>query len=222
MNLVVPAICSLIGTTALVWLVADAPAQVVGPNVNVSRMNTDQTEPAIAIDPTNPNRLFIASNLEGNGLFAAFSVNGGASWSYTSGDGRIADGNDTLPLACCEPSATCDLFGNLYLVYLKTSAPAGIVVLLSTNFGQGFRLLATLGSGHSVDQPTVAANCRISPSNLAVWVTYQDSSLAGYPVVAQGASVTGLGSVGAFRAAQAIPSSMDGNFGDIAVGPNGQ
>ncbi|HEU0010578.1 MAG TPA: sialidase family protein [Verrucomicrobiae bacterium] len=222
MNFVSPSICSLIGASALAWLVADARAQVVGSNVNVSRMNTDQTEPAIAIDPTNPNRLFIASNLEGNGLFAAFSVNGGASWSYTSGDGRIADGNDTLPLACCEPSATCDLFGNLYLVYLKTSAPAGIVVLLSTNFGQGFRLLATLGSGHSVDQPTVAANCRISPSNRAVWVTYQDSSLAGYPVVAQGASVTGLGSVGAFRAAQAIPSSMDGNFGDIAVGPNGQ
>lgn len=222
MNFVSPVICSLVGASLLAWLVADARAQVVGPNVNVSRMNTDQTEPAIAIDPTNPNRLFIASNLEGNGLLAAFSVNGGASWSYTSGDGRIADGNDTLPLACCEPSATCDMFGNLYLVYLKTSAPAGIVILLSTNFGQSFRLLTTLGSGHSVDQPTIAANCRASPSNRAVWVTYQDSSLSGYPVVAQGAAVTGLGSVGAFRAAQAIPNSADGNFGDIAVGPNGQ
>ena len=222
MNLVSPAVCSFIGTSALAWLVAEASAQMVGPNVNVSRMTTDQTEATVAIDATNPNRLFVASNLEGNGLFAAFSVNGGASWSYTSGDGRIADGNDTLPPACCEPSATCDVFGNLYLVYLKTSAPAGIVVLLSTNFGQSFRLLTILGSGHSVDQPTIAANCRASPSNRAVWVTYQDSSLPGYPVVAQGANATGLGSVGAFRATQAIPNSTDGNFGDIAVGPSGQ
>lgn|GEM_PF-967881 len=222
MNFVSPAIGSLIGTTALIWLAADGQSQMVGPNLNVSRMNADQTEPAIAIDVTNPNRLFIASNLEGSGLFAAFSVNGGSSWSYTSGDGKIADGNDGLPLACCLPSATCDVFGNLYLVYLKTRAPSGIIVLLSTDFGQSFRLVATLGSGHSVDQPTVAANGRATPSNRAVWVTYQDSSLTGYPVVAQGAAVTGLGSVGAFSAVQAIPNSTDGNFGDIAVGPSGQ
>lgn len=222
MNLVSPAICSLLGASALVWLVAEASAQTVGPNVNVSRMNTDQTEPAIAIDATNPNRLFVASNLEGHGLFASFSTNGGASWSYTGGDGRIADGNDTLPLACCEPSATCDAFGNLYLAYLKTTTPAGIVVLLSTNFGQSFRLQTILGFGDNVDQPTIAANCRATPSNRAVWVTYQDSSLPGYPVVAQGASVSGLGSVAAFRAPQPIPNSIDGNFGDIAVGPGGQ
>lgn len=222
MNFVSRAICSFVGTSALAWLVAKVSAQTVGPNVNVSRMNTDQTEPAIAIDATNPNRLFIASNLEGQGLFASYSVNGGASWSYTGGDGKIADGNDSLPLACCEPSTTCDVFGNLYLAYLKTASPAGIVVLLSTNFGQSFRLQTILAFGHNVDQPTIAANCRATPSNRAVWITYQDSSMPGYPVVVQGASVTGLGSVGTFRVPQTISNSMDGNFGDIAVGPTGQ
>src|SRR5438093_12569629 len=35
MNLVSPAVCSFIGTSALAWLVAEASAQMVGPNVNV-------------------------------------------------------------------------------------------------------------------------------------------------------------------------------------------
>ena len=37
-------------------------------------------------------------------------------------------------------------------------------------------------------------------------------------MVARGAAVTGLGTVGAFGAQQAIPTAS-GSFGDIAVGP---
>src|SRR5438309_486818 len=45
----------------------------------------------------------------------------------------------------------------------------------------------------------------------------------GSACVAQGASVTGVGQVGAFGAAE-VPSSGDktGDYGDVAIGPNGQ
>src|SRR5437867_2932218 len=90
---------------ALCFLAHAADAQIVGPNINVTRLPADQTEPAVAIDPTNPNRLFVAANTVGNGIFAAYSTNAGATWSYTDPtDGTIADGGDGFPLACCDSS----------------------------------------------------------------------------------------------------------------------
>ena len=37
----------------------------VGPNVNINRQSGYQAEEAIAIDPTNPNRIFFAGNIPG-------------------------------------------------------------------------------------------------------------------------------------------------------------
>src|SRR5437764_8896023 len=132
---------------ALCLLANAADAQFVGPNVNITRLPTDQTEPAIAIDPTNPNRLFVAANTEGNGIFAAYSTNAGATWSYTDPtDGTIADGGDSFPEACCDSSlsASCDSFGNIFLVYLNIDF--GVVSLVSTNGGRNFALVATLAT----------------------------------------------------------------------------
>ncbi len=109
-----------------------AATLVVGTNVNTSRLTNNQSEAAIAMDPTNPNRLFVFSNTEGNGLFAAYSTNAGASWRYTDpSDGTIADGGDSLPAACCDPSATWDRFGNLFISYVNANLNA-VVVLIST------------------------------------------------------------------------------------------
>jgi len=210
---------------ALCLLTNAADAQIVGPNVNITRLPTDQTEPAIAIDPTNPNRLFVAANTEGNGIFAAYSTNAGATWSYTDPtDGTIADGGDSFPLACCDSSlsASCDSFGNIFLVYLKNTSPAGIISLVSTNGGRSFALVATFASRHDIDQPTITTACSSGGTTGSVWVTYKDFSLSGTPVVVQGATVSGLGVVGAFSAARALPGSANASFSDIAVGPTGQ
>ena len=87
---------------------------LAGPNVNASRLRANQTEAAIAINPTNPKNLFVLSNTEPAtatgplaGLFAAFSLDSGATWTYVDPtDGIIADGTpgDPLPAACCDPS----------------------------------------------------------------------------------------------------------------------
>src|SRR6266446_6768900 len=113
--------------------VSAAPLLMVGTNVNTSRLTNNQSEAAIAMDPTNPDRVFVFSNMEGSGLFAAYSTNAGASWSYTDpSDGTIADGGDSLPAACCDPSATWDRFGNLFISYVNANLNA-VVVLISTN-----------------------------------------------------------------------------------------
>ncbi len=51
-----------------------------------------------------------------------------------------------------------------------------------------------------------------------MWVSYflEDH------IVAAGARVVGLGGVGEFTSIQEAPRSTNGNFGDIAIGPNGE
>src|SRR5947207_9833831 len=80
----------------------------VGPNVNVNRQSGYQAEEAIAIDPTNPNRMFAWSNDLNNRNSAAFTTNGGASWTsrFTGSDGWPTLGGD--------PTCSFDAFGNLY------------------------------------------------------------------------------------------------------------
>src|SRR6516162_8517153 len=86
------------------------------PNVNISRMPGNQAEGAIAIDKADPSKLFAVSNIDvGDGLVAATSSDGGATWSRRT----IADDKDSLPAACCDPSAEFDSFGNLFLAYLN-------------------------------------------------------------------------------------------------------
>src|SRR5438552_6689398 len=83
-------------------LLAAAP---IPQNINLSRMFDNQSEGAIAIDPTNPSRMFALSNIEfGDGLFAAISSNGGKTWSRK----LIADDSDNLVPACCDPTASFD------------------------------------------------------------------------------------------------------------------
>src|SRR3982750_740482 len=73
----------------------------VPPPLDVGRRAGPEAETSIAVDPTNPKRLFVASNRTGGSLFGASSSDAGASWT-----GReFATGRDGLPRACCDPSA---------------------------------------------------------------------------------------------------------------------
>lgn len=175
-------------------------------NVNITRMSGNQAEGAIAADPTNPSRLFVATNVDqGDGLVVATSGDGGQTWASR----LIANDTDNLPPACCDPSTAFDSFGNLFLSYINSKTNA-VAVLISTDAGQSFSPLAQFKG--DIDQPTLATG----PGS--VWVTFQK----GNSVVATGAADTGPGAVGPFLPVQRIRGSDGGNFGDIAIGPSGQ
>lgn len=177
-------------------------------NVDVTRTAGNEAEGAIAVDPTDPSRLFAMANTDPNqfGLHAARSNDGGATWI----DAPIADGNDALTEACCDPSCAFDGFGNLFISYISLAKSSHVLVAMSTDGGATFKQVTEL-RGHD-DQPTLTVGAG------SLWVTFARSGTA----VATGAPVTGLGQVGAFGAIQAIPGAGGGTFGDIAIGPNGE
>jgi hypothetical protein len=136
----------------------------------------------------------------------------------------IADG-DNLGTACCDPSLASDNYGNIFLTWL--SSDIRVMVAMSTNGGASFTRIAAIPTGAPADGPVIGRGPgRLAsgdqPSIVAakdsVWVTFTANT-----IVAQGASVTGLGQVGAFGPQEA-PSAghKTGDYGDVAIGPNGQ
>jgi hypothetical protein len=109
------------------------------PVSNVTAMQGSQAEATIAIDPTNPNRVFAAAveatkrDLPSRGLPVSVSNDGGVTWASRV----IADGSDSLPHARADPRAVFDQFGNLFLTYLSVTKTPGtkVVVVLSTDGG---------------------------------------------------------------------------------------
>ena len=85
-------------------------------DVNLSKMTGDQSECAVAKNPTNKLQLFVlCNNNAGAGLFAARSIDGGATWVYPDPSKTIANGAKPSlgPAACCDPTLSWDTFGNL-------------------------------------------------------------------------------------------------------------
>ena len=79
-------------------------------NVNVSQRLGNESEEAIAVNPTNPKNIVIFTNIaEGaNGMFLAVTFDGGQTWNR-----RIVGQNDVLGDTCCDPSLSFDKYGNL-------------------------------------------------------------------------------------------------------------
>ena len=194
-----------------------AGAPVVAGNVNISRSTGNHAEVALAIDPSNPNRVFEASIIDIDGAMeAAYSADGGATWTRY----RLADGTDGLPRVCCDPAVAWDAYGNLYASYMNADATQ-IIVLRSVDGGQSFALMASLGA-NSIDQSSLAVGPGQNGVGNTVWVTWnQDINAGTDSIQVAGAAVTGLGTAGAFSAQVAVPGG-NGSYGDIAVGPQGQ
>jgi hypothetical protein len=207
-------ITSLASAISLAVALPQISAQTlsVGQNVNISRQTGYQAEEAVAIDPTNPNRMFAWSNDLNSRNSAAFTTDGGASWTsrFTGSDGWPALGGD--------PTCSFDNFGNLFGASFNSTFNA-ILVRASTNAGQTFGIAVGTISGSGLDQPTIKTGPGTKKRrNQAVWITYY----ANTTLVARGATITGRGAIGALGAALAIPGSSTGNFGDIAIGPDGR
>ena len=210
------ALVTLTAATALAVVrpsVADAagptPTVTVGANVNLSKAAGNQFEGSVAIDPTNPLRIFVLARDETGNLLGARSSDGGATWTH----GKVATclcSADKLPPAWGNTSVTFDSFGNLFVAYLSTGTSTYTDFALSTDGGATFSHQTALAN--LTDQPVVAAG------HGSVWVTYNRGGVN----TVVGASDTGLGVIGAFGAAEAVPGANAASFGDLSVGPQGQ
>lgn len=229
-----PRLLSLTVVLALTAAAAPAaPAAAAGAvsvpvNVDVSQRHFNESEEAIAVNPTNPRNVVVVTNVGhveaglAAGMFLGVSFDGGATWRT-----RLIGDNDNLGDACCDPSLSFDEHGNLFLTYLYVVENT-VPVALSTDGGMTFDVIANIdappkttptkasGDGRGlfryVDQPTISA------ASGAVWVVVN----AGGPMFATGAPVTGLGHVGAFFAGEVVPNSNNCTYGDLAIGPSGQ
>lgn len=205
-----------------------ATVPTVGPNVNLTQAAGNQYETAVAIDPRDNDRIFVVSRNEIGGLYAARTVDGGASWirDLIATSNPAPPGN--VPRAYGNASVAWDEFGNLFLAYLaqgSKTAPLFVALAVSTDGGATF--YSPTGGGPAIvlpnptlqgDQPTVAVGPGSGGYPGSVWVTY--FSFGG--VWVSGAGVSGLGVVGPF-ASQLLPGQPTSvSFGDVAVGPNGE
>lgn len=197
-------------------------------NVDVSQRALNESEEAIAVNPTDPNNIVIVSNVGHReagltaGMFAAVSFDGGATWLR-----RLIGNNDNLGDACCDPSLSFDQYGNLFLTYLY-QAENTVPIALSTDGGLRFNVIANItappkgtpskaggdnrGLFRFVDQPT------ITTGSGQVWMVFN----AGGPMFATGAAVTALGQVGDFFVGEVVPGTNNCTYGDVAIGPAGQ
>ena len=208
------------GFTTMLFLASPAAhAQVTSTtDINLSKMSGDQSECAMAKNPTNKLQLFaLCNNNAGAGLFAARSIDGGGSWTYPDPSKTIANGVTAAlgPSACCDPTLSWDTFGNLFIAYID-SGLTSIVVLLSQDGGLTFTNPKTFGPFcvQCPDQPTITADSG------QVWIVWHQNAPTG-PIVASGAAVTGLGAVGAFGTPINVPGTNDCSYGDVAIAPNG-
>ena len=198
-------------------------------NVDISQRHLNESEEAIAVNPTNPDNIVTVTNVGHGeagltaGMFEGVSFDGGKTWATK----LIALGaGDPLGDACCDPSLSFDQYGNLFLTYLY-EAEDQVPVALSTDGGLTFHVIANIsqaslpgkkaggdnrGLFRFVDQPTITA------AHGEVWVVFN----AGGPMAATGAPVTGPGQVGAFIPLEVVPGTNNCTYGDIAIGPSGQ
>ncbi|TML05700.1 MAG: exo-alpha-sialidase [Actinobacteria bacterium] len=213
----------LIASLVVVPAGAGKPAQpATPPNIDISQRHTNESEEAIAVNPTNPKNIVMVSNVEGGapGMLEGFSFDGGQTWTT-----KLIGNNDNRGDACCDPSLSFDNYGNLFLAYLFDVEDT-LPIALSTDGGLSFNVIANIpgiakrnGKGadekglfHFVDQPTITAAAG------EVWAVVN----VGGPMGAFGAPVTGLGQVGAFSTREVVPGTNNCTYGDVAIGPGGE
>lgn len=183
----------------------------VGPTVNLTASPLSQFGAAVAVDPTNPNRI-VAAALDGSsGLLPsalrAFSRDGGATWTTVRG----LPGN----FGSFSPSIAFDAFGNCFLalVHDPDFGNPRLELFVSTDGGATFAPVALPNPAGLETNVSVAAGFG------AVWLAFEgyDGSVR---IQTLSAPVSALGQVGGFTS-QTLPGSGDGRRPDVALRPGG-
>ena len=201
----------VVGLAAALTTTTLAGAAPLQPNLDSSALAGNEAEDAIAVNPTNPSNVVTMSTLPdvAAGLSANVTFNSGRTWARSVIGGTTGD---PLGAVCCDEQLAWDRFGNLWLTYLANSS-FDILVAVSTDGGRSFARVADVAPNG--DQPSIAVGAN------SVWVSY--TAAKGKQIQASGAAVTGLGRFGSFTPPENVPSpGSNGDFGDTAVGPNGQ
>jgi hypothetical protein len=180
-------------------------------NVDSSRLAGNEAEDTIAVNPLNPSNVVTMSTLSDAvaGLSENVSFDGGTTWTS-----RVIGSTTSDPLGdiCCDEQIAWDRFGNLWMTYLLNSS-LDVFVALSTDGGLSFAKVADIPTNG--DQPSISVGAN------SVWVSY--TFFPGTQIQAFGAQVTGLGRFGSFTTPESTPSpGSNGDYGDTAVGPDGQ
>src|SRR6266516_204260 len=131
----------LIASLVVVPAGAGKPAQPATPaNIDISQRHTNESEEAIAVNPTNPQNIVMVSNVEGRapGVLEGVSFDGGQTWTT-----KLIGNTANLGDACCDPSLSFDNYGNLFLAYLF-NVEGTLPVALATDGGLTFNLIANI------------------------------------------------------------------------------
>jgi hypothetical protein len=232
-----PLVATVLVLVAVALVASPSGSGVTPPNVDVSQRAGNESEEAIAVNPTNPNNIVVVTNIqEGfSGLFEGISFDGGQTWTrkIIADAQSIGGGADGLGDACCDPSLSFDQYGNLFLSYLYERLDENVVpVALSSDGGVHFHVIANIqkppklpgekgpsrhGEYRFVDQETIVTGPGPNGHG-SVWVVYN----SGGPMSAVGAPVSGFGQVGSFTAPEVVPGTNNCTYGDVAVGPQGK
>jgi hypothetical protein len=232
---------------------------------NTAKFPGNQSETAVALNHTNPNNIFVAANygafkeidqgpndpIAETGIFTSATTDGGATWTPrviatdNTGPLGIPDGvsDDGFPIACCDPSAAFDDFGNLFFVYLAGRPGQGngsqITVLLSTDGGQTFATLINFrGGGANPLDPAdlrggLVDRCEVTTGTLPdgtamVAVSFVDFDFSVDAIQCVMAPIGGLGQVGTWTAPVSMQFSGAGtgdpvahNIAHLQISPTG-
>src|SRR5947208_1801862 len=115
-TLLLAALCAAILTPAAP--AATAAGAATPANVDISQRHLNESEEAIAVNPTDPNNIVVFTNVGHGeagltaGMFLAVSFDGGQTWTK-----RLVGLGSSDPLGdtCCDPSLSFDEYGNLFL-----------------------------------------------------------------------------------------------------------
>jgi hypothetical protein len=196
--------------TARVSLVATptVAAYRVGANVNITKNTRTLAETTMAINPTNPLDLYESDTVDGIGHY---SMDGGKTWKM-SDESTVAVYSDT--------QAVFDPFGNLFLTYIDANTGRSALAW-STDGGKTFKQPYLLPGSASSDQPSLAVGPGGSGAAGSVWVSFANKN---FVMESDGIPVTGLGGVdtaGVVGPVATVGLGPSGDFGSIAVGPDG-
>jgi hypothetical protein len=154
----------------------------------------------------------------------------GTVWVQVGSMSRRIVSNTATQLTIDQPWDQIPAAGAQYTIRLDAGVHM-VTVAMSTNGGQTFSWLANFptsaggtgpGTSPPDDQPAIATGPGGTVAPGSVWVAWHSVGANQTSINVAGASVSGLGVVGAFGTAQQPSNASGKKFPSLSVGPNGQ